>query len=154
MSKIYLSVSDIISIIFSFIFPPISVLLLKGCGKDFCISMMLTIFFFFGGTIHALYLIFTNQEEYTRLDEEGNPTEDNGNRNVINGIPENAIVVILPGATVNTNVPNNLPPPSYAESEKIEKEQKELLYPNLPTYDEASSHNQVNPQEPSGSEKQ
>ena len=51
-------------------------------------------------------------------------------------------MVILPGANVNTNnnnIPNNLPPPSYAESEQIAKEQKEFLYPELPTYEATSS---------------
>jgi len=136
MDKVYFSLNDILLIFISFFFPPISVFLKSGCGKDFLINLILTTLTFVFGVFHAIYIIAkSNDEEYTRLNNEQN---NDGN---VTGIPDNAIVVILPGANVNTNnsIPSNLPPPSYAESEQIAKEQKEFLYPDLPTYEATTS---------------
>jgi len=142
MDNVYLTFDDIFLIIISVFFPPLGVLLKRGCGTDFCINLFLTMVFFFFGMIHAIFVIITPKEEYTQL-EEGN--EEANNNNVTN-IPDNAIVVILPGATVNTNantIPSNLPPPSYAESEQLAKEQKEFIYPDLPSYEATSSSNEL-----------
>jgi len=136
MDKVYFSFNDVVLIFISFFFPPISVFFKSGCGKDFLINLLLTTLTFVFGVFHAIYIIAkSNDEEYTRLNNEQN---NDGN---VTGIPDNAIVVILPGANVNTNnsIPSNLPPPSYAESEQIAKEQKEFLYPDLPTYEATTS---------------
>ena len=143
MDNVYLTVNDIFLIIISVFFPPFAVLIKKGCGSDFCINLFLTTLFFFFGMVHAIYLIIKPGEEYTQLANENNES----NNNNITNIPENAIVVILPGATVNTNantIPSNLPPPSYAESEQLAKDQKELIYPDLPSYEATTSSNADN----------
>jgi len=83
--------------------------------------------------------------------EDENIENNNNNNNNVTNIPDNAIVVILPGATVNTNatIPSNLPPPSYAESEQLAKEQKEFIYPDLPSYEaSSSSENDAKAQQP------
>ena len=37
--------------------PPLAVFLNKGAGKDFLINLVLTLFFFVPGMIHALWLV-------------------------------------------------------------------------------------------------
>jgi len=145
MDKIYITFDDILLILISLIIPPLPVVFKRGCGTDFCINLLLTLLTGILGIVHAIYIILvTDKEEYSRLDEQ-NGTDNNRTTN----IPENAIVLILPGANVNTNsntIPNNLPPPSYAESEQLAKEQNELLYPDLPKYEATSSNNNNNEQ--------
>jgi len=150
MDKVYLSFNDICLIFISFFFPPLTVLIKKGCGSDFCINLLLSTLLLFFGTFHAIYIVFRENESYSRIEE-----QDNENNTAATNIPDNAIVVILPGANVNTNsnnIPNNLPPPSYAESEQIAKEQKEFLYPELPTYEATSSSGEA-PEQKSTHEK-
>jgi len=48
---------DILLIILAIFIPPLAVLILKGCGGDFILNLVLTIFFFIPGIIHACYLI-------------------------------------------------------------------------------------------------
>ncbi|ORX59902.1 UPF0057-domain-containing protein [Piromyces finnis] len=142
MNNIHLTFYDIFLIIISVCFPPLGVFFKRGCGTDFCINLILTVLLYAVGVIHAIYIIVKPKDEYTQL----NDTTGESNNNVTN-IPENAIVVILPGANVQTNVntiPTNLPPPSYAESEQIAKNQKEFLYPELPSYEASSSKEPIN----------
>lgn len=37
--------------------PPLAVFIRKGAGKDFLINLVLTLFFFVPGMIHALWLV-------------------------------------------------------------------------------------------------
>ncbi|KAG5439215.1 hypothetical protein PCANB_001514 [Pneumocystis canis] len=52
-----LTFSDIFKLLFAFIFPPLGVLIEKGCGKDFLINILLTILGYIPGIIHAFYVI-------------------------------------------------------------------------------------------------
>jgi len=133
MSKIYFSFNDILLIFISFFFPPISVFLKSGCNKDLVINLLLTTFTFLFGVFHAIYVIAkSTSDEYDTLNDQ--PTDN---------YPDNAIVVILPGANNNNTIPTNLPPPSYAESEQLAKEQKQFLYPELPSYEATTSRDDV-----------
>jgi uncharacterized membrane protein YqaE (UPF0057 family) len=49
--------SDICKIIFAIILPPLGVFLERGCTADFWINVLLTIFGYLPGIIHALYII-------------------------------------------------------------------------------------------------
>ncbi len=48
---------DIIRIIFSCIIPPLGVFLQVGIGPQFWINILLTLFGYFPGLIHAVYII-------------------------------------------------------------------------------------------------
>ena len=48
---------DIIRIIFAIILPPLGVFLQVGLGKHFWINIILTIFGFLPGIIHAVWII-------------------------------------------------------------------------------------------------
>jgi len=50
----------LLQIIMSLILPPVGVALVKGINRDFVINLLLTIFFFVPGMIHALYLVATD----------------------------------------------------------------------------------------------
>ena len=50
---------DIIRIILSLFVPPLGVFLQVGLGKHFWINIVLTIFGFVPGIIHAIYIIAT-----------------------------------------------------------------------------------------------
>ncbi|KAF9922921.1 plasma membrane proteolipid Pmp3 [Linnemannia zychae] len=52
-----LTCSDIFKFIFAVIFPPLGVLLERGCGADLLINILLTILGFIPGIIHAFYII-------------------------------------------------------------------------------------------------
>ncbi|ORX89822.1 cation transport-related protein [Basidiobolus meristosporus CBS 931.73] len=52
-----LTCSDIFKFIFAVIFPPLGVLLERGCGVDLLINIGLTILGFIPGIIHAFYII-------------------------------------------------------------------------------------------------
>jgi len=127
-----LSCSDIILIIISFFFPPLTVILKSGCGTDLCINLLLTILFFFLGTIHAICVVYKKNEEYIRLEEQNNASSNINNR----------IVIVLPegnAKVTNNTIPDNLPPPSYAESEQLNNEKNKLNFSNLPSYQATSS---------------
>lgn len=47
------------ALIFAIIFPPLGVLLHRGCHKDLCINVLLTLLGYIPGIIHALFLICT-----------------------------------------------------------------------------------------------
>ncbi|QUC15885.1 uncharacterized protein UV8b_00126 [Ustilaginoidea virens] len=49
--------SDICKIILAIILPPLGVFLERGCGADLLINIVLTIFGYIPGIIHALYII-------------------------------------------------------------------------------------------------
>ena len=49
--------ASILMIILAILLPPIAVFLQKGVGKDLLINIILCFFFFFPGTIHALWLL-------------------------------------------------------------------------------------------------
>ena len=46
----------IILIILAILFPPLSVGLARGCGKDLCINLLLCLLFVIPGMIHALVI--------------------------------------------------------------------------------------------------
>ncbi|ALS31718.1 MULTISPECIES: YqaE/Pmp3 family membrane protein [Pseudoalteromonas] len=48
---------DIIRIIFSILLPPLGVFLQVGLGLHFWINILLTLFGYFPGVIHAIYII-------------------------------------------------------------------------------------------------
>ncbi|KAI9236411.1 plasma membrane proteolipid 3 [Podila verticillata NRRL 6337] len=52
-----LTCSDIFKFIFAVIFPPLGVLLERGCGRDLIINILLTCLGFIPGIIHAFYII-------------------------------------------------------------------------------------------------
>lgn len=51
--------SDIFKIIAAIILPPLGVAMEVGLGKQFWINLVLTLFFWVPGVIHALYIILT-----------------------------------------------------------------------------------------------
>ncbi|KIW07256.1 uncharacterized protein PV09_02111 [Verruconis gallopava] len=53
-------------IIITLFLPPLGVLLIAGCGADFCINLCLTILGFFPGHIHAFYVEYVY---YKRRDQ-------------------------------------------------------------------------------------
>ncbi|KAF9375418.1 plasma membrane proteolipid Pmp3 [Podila verticillata] len=52
-----LTCSDIFKFIFAVIFPPLGVLMERGCGSDLLINILLTCLGFIPGIIHAFYII-------------------------------------------------------------------------------------------------
>jgi uncharacterized membrane protein YqaE (UPF0057 family) len=50
---------DIVKLIIAFFLPPLAVLLEVGLSGHFWISILLTIFFFVPGVIHAMYIVAT-----------------------------------------------------------------------------------------------
>jgi len=52
----------IIKLIFAFIFPPITAFLQVGISTHFWINVALTLLGWFPGTLHALWLIFSNKK--------------------------------------------------------------------------------------------
>jgi len=57
-----MEVSDILMIILAIILPPVAVLILKGCGGDFCINLILTLIMWLPGAIHAVWLVLKSSE--------------------------------------------------------------------------------------------
>ncbi|RKP13188.1 hypothetical protein BJ684DRAFT_3167, partial [Piptocephalis cylindrospora] len=53
-----LSNKDVVQVLIAFFFPPLAVLLKRGCGLDFVINILLSILGFIPGLLHAWYLIF------------------------------------------------------------------------------------------------
>ena len=49
--------NKIILIILAIILPPLAVFLEKGAGKDFVINIILCLFFYVPGILHALWLL-------------------------------------------------------------------------------------------------
>lgn len=48
---------DVIRILLSILLPPLGVFLQVGLGAQFWINVLLTLFFYFPGLIHAIYVI-------------------------------------------------------------------------------------------------
>lgn len=53
---------DIIRLILAIIFPPLGVFLQVGLGGQFWLNIVLTIFGYIPGIIHAVYIIITRNE--------------------------------------------------------------------------------------------
>lgn len=49
--------NKIILIILSILLPPLAVFLEKGAGKDFVINIILCLFFYVPGILHALWVV-------------------------------------------------------------------------------------------------
>ena len=49
--------NKLIIIVAAVLLPPLAVFLKKGIGKDFLINLVLTLFFFIPGIIHAVWLV-------------------------------------------------------------------------------------------------
>ncbi|KAL6927930.1 plasma membrane proteolipid Pmp3 [Hanseniaspora valbyensis] len=49
--------TKIVNIILAIFLPPLAVFMIRDCTRDFYINLVLTIFFFFPGMLHALYLV-------------------------------------------------------------------------------------------------
>ncbi|KAI9828437.1 MAG: hypothetical protein M1832_002865 [Thelocarpon impressellum] len=61
------SVSLILVLILTIIFPPIGVAMVAGCGPDLLINICLTILGYFPGHIHAFYVIYIYHERREAL---------------------------------------------------------------------------------------
>ena len=55
----------IILIILAILLPPLAVCLMSGFGKDFWINLILTVFFWVPGVVHAIFLVATRSEGKT-----------------------------------------------------------------------------------------
>jgi uncharacterized membrane protein YqaE (UPF0057 family) len=55
----------IILIILAILLPPLAVFLMSGLGKDFWINLILTVFFWVPGVVHAIFLVVTRSEGKT-----------------------------------------------------------------------------------------
>ena len=49
--------NNVILIILAIILPPLAVFLQKGAGKDFLINIVLCLFFYVPGILHALWVV-------------------------------------------------------------------------------------------------
>jgi uncharacterized membrane protein YqaE (UPF0057 family) len=49
--------NDVLLIILAILLPPLAVYLKKGAGKDLLINIILCLFFYLPGIIHALWLV-------------------------------------------------------------------------------------------------
>ncbi|QDE32907.1 MULTISPECIES: YqaE/Pmp3 family membrane protein [Shewanella] len=49
--------NKLLLVILAILLPPVAVLLKKGMGKDLLINILLCIFFFIPGLIHALWVV-------------------------------------------------------------------------------------------------
>ena len=49
--------NNVILIILAIILPPLAVFLQKGAGKDFVINIILCLFFYVPGILHALWVV-------------------------------------------------------------------------------------------------
>ncbi|GBF89943.1 hypothetical protein Rsub_02647 [Raphidocelis subcapitata] len=50
-------VERVLALVLSFVFPPLGVLMLRGCGRDLLINILLTIvLLWLGGMIHAVWI--------------------------------------------------------------------------------------------------
>ena len=52
----------LIKLVAAIILPPLGVLLQDGLGSHFLLNILLTLFGYFPGLIHAIYLIFRDTE--------------------------------------------------------------------------------------------
>ncbi|KAK0236688.1 hypothetical protein EDD85DRAFT_582555 [Armillaria nabsnona] len=57
---------DVLLIIVAIILPPIAVILMKRPLADILINIILTLFFWIGGVIHALYLMYQRRKSWWR----------------------------------------------------------------------------------------
>ncbi len=48
--------NKVVQIILALLLPPVAVFLKKGAGKDLIINIVLCLFFFFPGVVHALWV--------------------------------------------------------------------------------------------------
>ena len=55
----------IILIILAILLPPLAVFLMSGFGKDFWINLILTVFFWVPGVVHAIFLTATRSKAKT-----------------------------------------------------------------------------------------
>ena len=55
----------IILIILAILLPPLAVFLMSGLSKDFWINLILTVFFWVPGVVHAIFLVATRSEGKT-----------------------------------------------------------------------------------------
>ncbi|KAK0463001.1 plasma membrane proteolipid 3 [Desarmillaria tabescens] len=55
---------DVLIIMFSILLPPIAVILMKRPLADVLINIILTLFFWIGGVIHALYLLYQRRRSW------------------------------------------------------------------------------------------
>ncbi|KAG9290302.1 hypothetical protein G9A89_007033 [Geosiphon pyriformis] len=53
---------DVLEILVAILFPPAAVLMVAGCGADFCINIGLTILGYIPGHIHAFYILYKKHE--------------------------------------------------------------------------------------------
>ena len=54
---------DILRIVIAIFLPPLAAFLTVGIGLHFWLNLLLTIFFFVPGMIHALWLVVTNARD-------------------------------------------------------------------------------------------
>jgi uncharacterized membrane protein YqaE (UPF0057 family) len=52
----------LILIIVTIFVPPLAVFMMSGLGRDFWINLILTVFFWLPGVVHAIFLALTRSE--------------------------------------------------------------------------------------------
>ena len=52
----------LIALLLAFFCPPVSVFLIKGCGCELLINIVLTLLFAFPGMIHAFWVVLTDDK--------------------------------------------------------------------------------------------
>ncbi|PBK71564.1 hypothetical protein ARMSODRAFT_1016576 [Armillaria solidipes] len=57
---------DVLLIIVAILLPPVAVILMKRPLADILINVVLTLFFWIGGVIHALYLMYQRRKSWWR----------------------------------------------------------------------------------------
>ncbi|SJL08576.1 uncharacterized protein ARMOST_11942 [Armillaria ostoyae] len=57
---------DVLLIILAILLPPVAVILMKRPLADILINVVLTLFFWIGGVIHALYLMYQRRKSWWR----------------------------------------------------------------------------------------
>ncbi|KAK0213612.1 hypothetical protein IW262DRAFT_1466920 [Armillaria fumosa] len=60
------TIEDVLLVIVAILLPPVAVILMKRPLPDILINIILTLFFWIGGVIHALYLMYQRRKSWWR----------------------------------------------------------------------------------------
>lgn len=60
------TIEDVLLVIVAILLPPVAVFLMKRPLVDILINIILTLFFWIGGVIHALYLMYQRRRSWWR----------------------------------------------------------------------------------------
>ncbi|KAJ7749339.1 hypothetical protein DFH07DRAFT_558298 [Mycena maculata] len=98
--------TDFLLIAVAILCPPLSTFFISGCGCDLLINILLTIFGYLPGTIHALWLIYRKMEAEERYGEGGFIYTGRGHfEQNYNALPTNSASPPSYGATVGAGNP-------------------------------------------------